>query len=77
MNECNLIVVLIFVYILSLKSKSVLNTKATVEAVAFVNCIIQIISTSTSVTLASTTYLPMNTMSTEISEAETPLILDA
>lgn len=75
MNECNLIVVLIFVYILS--SKSVLNTKATVKAVAFVNCIIQIISTSTSVTLASTTYLPMNTMSTEISEAETPLILDA
>lgn len=75
MNECNLIVVLIFVYILS--SKSVLNTKATVETVAFVNCIIQIISTSTSVTLASTTYLPMNTMSTEISEAETPLILDA
>lgn len=73
MNECNLIVVLIFVYILS--SKSVLNTKATVKAVAFVNCIIQIISTS--VTLASSTYLPMNTMSTEISEAETPLILDA
>lgn len=73
MNECNLIVVLIFVYILS--SKSVLNTKATVSTVAFVNCIIQIISTS--VTLASTTYLPMNTMSTEISEAETPLILDA
>lgn len=73
MNECNLIVVLIFVYILS--SKSVLNTKATVSTVAFVNCIIQIISTS--VTLASSTYLPMNTMSTEISEAETPLILDA